>query len=72
MVSWLADWIVSIVNSGPALLLTLDSPRFFIARAMLGLILIVVLLLAIALWPSHWSISRLWKRRIGSRPDTSR
>jgi len=69
MISWLADWIIAVINYFPALLVTDDSPRFFIARAMLGLLLAVVLLFAIAMWPSRWAISRLWKGRGGPGPD---
>jgi hypothetical protein len=69
MVSWLADWIIAILNSVPGLFLTTDSPRFFVGRAMLGLMLIVILLFAIAMWPSRWAISRLWRGRGKPGPD---
>ena len=69
MVSWLADWIIAVVNSFPAIFLVEDSPRFFLGRGMLGLLLILVLLFAIAMWPSRWAISRLWKGRGRQGPD---
>ena len=69
MLERLVDWIFSLIHSVPALILAEGSPRFFLVRGVLVLLLFVALLTAIAMWPSRWAISRLWKRRGNSGPD---
>lgn len=57
MLTWISDTIFRVFSWVPNWLYADDTPRYFIVRAMLGLLLIVVVILAIAAW-DHWRRQR--------------
>ena len=57
MLTWISDTIFRFFSWVPNWLYTDDTPRYFVVRAMLGLLLIVVVILAIAVC-SHWRRQR--------------
>jgi hypothetical protein len=50
MLTWISDTTFRVFSWVPNWLYADDTPRYFIVRAMLGLLLIVVVILAIAAW----------------------
>jgi hypothetical protein len=50
MLSWISETIFHVFSWIPNWLYADDTPRYLIVRGMLGLLLIVLIILAVALW----------------------
>jgi len=62
MLDWFVDRLMAIITYVPALIVTQDSPHFYVVRGMFGLLLIVLAILAVALRAEILScMSRFWK-----------
>jgi hypothetical protein len=57
VLDWIADGILAIVTAVPAWFVSEDSANFILVRAMFGLLLIVLIVFAIAMWPSRSAIA---------------
>lgn len=51
MLDWLVETILAIVNFVPALFVEPDTPRFVLVRGLFGLMFVLLVLIALALWP---------------------
>jgi hypothetical protein len=51
MLEWLVETILAIVNFVPALFVAQDSPSFVLVRGLFGLLFVLLVLCAFALWP---------------------
>jgi len=51
MLDWLVETILAIVNFVPALFVEQDTPRFVLVRGLFGLMFVLLVLIALALWP---------------------
>jgi high-affinity Fe2+/Pb2+ permease len=58
MLYWLVDQILDVVNFVPALFVEQDSPRFEMVRGLFGLMFVLLVLLALALWPKRSNTMR--------------
>jgi hypothetical protein len=61
MLNWIGDTIFTIVTAVPALFVDQDSPRFFLIRGMLGLILVVFVVCLMAMRPFRPFLVRCMK-----------
>ena len=53
MLSWISDTIFRAISWIPNWLYADDTPRYLLVRGVLGLLLIVVIMLAIAAWSNR-------------------
>ena len=58
MLDWLVEKTLAIVNFLPALFVEQDSPSFVLVRGMFGLLLVLLVLCAFALWPRRSDLGR--------------
>ena len=58
MLDWLVEKTLAVVNFLPALFVEQDSPRFTLVRGLFGLMFVLLVLLALALWPERSNFSR--------------
>jgi hypothetical protein len=58
---WISEFILSIFNSVPALIVEESSPHFALIRAMFGLILVVLIVYLIAMRPLRPLWARCWQ-----------
>jgi hypothetical protein len=68
MPGWITDSLFAIINTVPALFVAQDSPHFALARTMFVLIL-VVLIVAAAIWLPPLCAALARRLRKGSAPD---
>jgi hypothetical protein len=61
MLDWIGDTFLAIVTAVPALFVDQDSPRFFLIRGMLGLILVVLVACLMAMRPFRPFLVRCMK-----------
>ena len=66
MLSWISETIFYIISWIPNWLYGDDTPRYMIVRGTLGLILILIIILAIAVWPGP-AVFRRFRRDGGTR-----
>jgi hypothetical protein len=55
---WLVEKILAVVNFLPALFVEQNSLRFEIVRGLFGLLFVLLVLIALALWPEGSNFSR--------------
>jgi hypothetical protein len=58
MLDWLVDKILAIVNFLPAMFVEPNSPSFVLVRGLFGLLFVVLVLCAFALWPKRSDLDR--------------
>ena len=58
MLDWFSHILMSTVTYVPALIVAPDSPKFFLVRAMFGLLLIILFLYLIAMRAELWALVR--------------
>jgi hypothetical protein len=53
MLHWLVEKVLAIVNFVPALFVEQDSPRFVMVRGLFGLMFVLLVLIALEMWPKQ-------------------
>lgn len=53
MLSWISDTLFRAISLIPNWLYADDTPRYLIVRGLLGLLLLVVIILAVAVWSNR-------------------
>ena len=65
MPHWISEFILSIFNSVPALIVEETSPHFELVRAMYGLVLLALIVYLIAMRPLRPLWGRCWQKVSG-------